>query len=319
VVGEQGFRPLCDLPYERTFVESVAPRKPFEREEARKLRRQGTPTKRIAKALEVSPSSVSYWTRDIHPTTEQQAHNVRGPKGPQDPEVVQRRAAAWRRPNRVKRQGYQEEGRPRARQRDAIHIAGCLLYWAEGAKKRNNSALRQFGHRHGPVLRALPTRVAGRPFGAHHAPPQRIHQPDNGFSIREIEDHWLHALDLPRAALRGHTLNHAPTSSSGRKRDHLPYGVCCVSVLESTRLVQHIYGAIQEYEGFEEPRWLDGPPVKSRPNRRSARTNAERGGRSRPPRPSATRSGARAAPSGRGGGSRPGRRPRSARRTEHPP
>jgi len=25
----------------------------------------------------------------------------------------------------------------------------------------------------------------------------------------------------------------------------------------STEIVQHIYGAIQEYAGFEEPRWLD--------------------------------------------------------------
>jgi hypothetical protein len=27
--------------------------------------------------------------------------------------------------------------------------------------------------------------------------------------------------------------------------------------LGSTQIVQHIYGAIQEYAGFEEPRWLD--------------------------------------------------------------
>jgi hypothetical protein len=30
-----------------------------------------------------------------------------------------------------------------------------------------------------------------------------------------------------------------------------------VRVMKSTRIVQHIYGAIQEYAGFEEPRWLD--------------------------------------------------------------
>ena len=32
-------------------------------------------------------------------------------------------------------------------------------------------------------------------------------------------------------------------------------------------LVQHIYGAIQEYGGFEEPRWLDGPARKPRTGR----------------------------------------------------
>jgi hypothetical protein len=84
----------------------------------------------------------------------------------------------------------------------------------------------------------------------------------NGLALREIESFWLDALELSRDSLRGHTLNHAPTSSSGKRPNRLPYGVCSIRVLRSTRLVQHIYGAIQEYAGFEEPRWLDGPPRK---------------------------------------------------------
>jgi hypothetical protein len=47
-----------------------------------------------------------------------------------------------------------------------------------------------------------------------------------------------------------------PTSSSGRARNKLPYGVCTLRV-HSTWMVQHIYGAIQEYGGFDEPAWLD--------------------------------------------------------------
>ena len=89
----------------------------------------------------------------------------------------------------------------------------------------------------------------------------------NGLTLREIEDHWLWALDLPRTSLRKHSLNHQPTSSSGRRRNKLPYGVCTVSVRRSTALVQHIYGAIQEYGDFEEPRWLDGPAPKPRTGR----------------------------------------------------
>jgi len=38
----------------------------------------------------------------------------------------------------------------------------------------------------------------------------------NGIPLNEIEDHWLDALRLPRSVLRGHTLNHTPTSSSGQ-------------------------------------------------------------------------------------------------------
>ena len=79
---------------------------------------------------------------------------------------------------------------------------------------------------------------------------------NNGRTIEEIERYWLEALELPRTCVRKHTLNHLPTSSSGKKRT-LPYGVCAVSVCSGTALVQHIYGAIQEYVGSDEPRWLD--------------------------------------------------------------
>jgi uncharacterized protein YjcR len=88
---------------EHMFVGTGKPRKPLEREEAQDLRRQGMPIKRIAKALGVSPSSASCWTRDIELSPEQQLRNLRGPKGPQDPEVVQRRGAQWRRRNQEKR------------------------------------------------------------------------------------------------------------------------------------------------------------------------------------------------------------------------
>jgi hypothetical protein len=78
----------------------------------------------------------------------------------------------------------------------------------------------------------------------------------NGLSIAQIEDYWLAALDLPRSCLCKHSIDFKPTSSSGLKRNKLPYGVCTVRV-HSTQIVQHIFGAIQEYGGFDEPRWLD--------------------------------------------------------------
>jgi hypothetical protein len=52
------------------------------------------------------------------------------------------------------------------------------------------------------------------------------------------------------------TLNHLPTSSSGKKMNKLPYGVCTLAVYD-TCIAQHIYGAIQEYADFDEPSWLD--------------------------------------------------------------
>jgi hypothetical protein len=79
---------------------------------------------------------------------------------------------------------------------------------------------------------------------------------NNGLSIEEIERYWLDLLKLPQSAARSHVLNHMPTSSSGRAKNRLPYGVARLTV-HQTCMVQHIYGAIQEYAGFDEPAWLD--------------------------------------------------------------
>jgi AcrR family transcriptional regulator len=274
------------------FVGTGRPRKPIEREEARELRQQGVPIKRIAKALDVSPSSVFYWTRDIELTEEQQRRNLRGPRGPHDPEWVARRAAAWRRRSQKKRLRYQREGRERAREGDPLHMAGCLLYWAEGTKSRNTVCLVNSDVN---MVRFFAEFLRGALGVKSDEMTIRLNvYTGNGLSVRDIENHWLQALELPRTVLRGHTLNHTPTSSSGAKTNRLPYGVCSLRVLKSTRLVQHIYGAIQEYAGFEEPRWLDGPPVKK------------------------ARSAAPAEPSGRGGDSRPRRTRPSGRRTARP-
>ncbi len=78
----------------------------------------------------------------------------------------------------------------------------------------------------------------------------------NGLTLREIEQFWLDALDLPRSSLRKHAINVRPTSSNRQRGKKLPHGVCDLRVKRSTRLVQHIYGAIQEYGDFEEPRWV---------------------------------------------------------------
>jgi hypothetical protein len=79
---------------------------------------------------------------------------------------------------------------------------------------------------------------------------------NNGMTIEQIEKYWLDLLELPKSSAQSHILNHTPTSSSGRARNKLPYGVARLSV-HKTEKVQHVYGAIQEYVGFGEPAWLD--------------------------------------------------------------
>ncbi len=130
-----------------------------------------------------------------------------------------------------------------------------MLYWAEGAKSRNTVKLVNSDVH---LLRFF-VRFLRACFGLS-SQDFRLHLNvylNNGLSIEEIERHWLQALELPRSCLRKHIVDFKPTSSSGQKRSKLPYGVCTLCVNRSTRIVQHIYGAIQEYAGFDRPEWLD--------------------------------------------------------------
>ena len=222
---------------------------------ARQLRRAGMPYKRIASHLNVSPGSVHLWTHDIQLTAEQKAHNLRGPRGPLNPEDVRRRARAWATRCRRRRAIYQAQGRAEAYEGDPVHLAGCMLFWAEGSKRRNsiqftNSDPRMLVFFRGFLVEALGVEPAGIHLSINV-------YTNNGMTIEEIERYWLDLLQLPPSSARGHVLNHMPTSSSGRAKNKLPYGVARLSV-HRTRMVQHVYGAIQEYVGFSEPRWLDG-------------------------------------------------------------
>jgi hypothetical protein len=155
---------------------------------------------------------------------------------------------------RMQRAQWQLEGRARAREGDLLHQAGCLLYWAEGRKDRNTVRLTNSDVH---LLRVF-RRFLACCFGIQsHDLNFRLHvYTGNGLTIPEIERHWMSALELPRSSIRKHSINPRPAATSGKK-NKLPYGVCSVEVLRSTWLAQHIFGAIQEYGGFEEPGWLD--------------------------------------------------------------
>jgi hypothetical protein len=214
-------------------------------------------------------NSAYRWTKDIELSDEQKRRNQVGPRGPQNPLHIARRADAWSRLHRERRRSYQEEGRQRARECDHLHMAGCMLYWAEGSKQRNQLT---FANSDVEMVRFFVGFLRDSMGVTTDQLRLRLNVYTNsGLPLKETERHWLRVLELPASCLRGHSLNSYPTSSSGKKRKKLPCGVCSLTVARSTHLIQHIYGAIQEYAGFEEPRWLDGPPRKSQDGRRRKR------------------------------------------------
>jgi transcriptional regulator with XRE-family HTH domain len=113
--------------------------KTVERRQARLLRRRdGCSVKEIARLVGASPSTVSLWVRDIELTAEQ--HEALRQRNP----VYNVQLNGWKAnidKGRARRLGYQQAGRRRVAHPSGLYVAGCMLYWAEGDKKRNSVRL----------------------------------------------------------------------------------------------------------------------------------------------------------------------------------
>jgi AraC-like DNA-binding protein len=221
-----------------------------ERERARRLRREdGLPIKVIAAQIGVSSSSVSRWVADVELTPAQEA-------ALRDANPIynrQRSGTARSSANaRLRRVEAQQHGRALAHRGDRLHEIGCMLYWAEGAKNRN-----QLGFTNAdPEMADLFVHFLRRCYGV---PPERIAVTvnvhlGNGPTLEEIESWWLTRLGLPRSSLRRSVVNR-PSRASQRKRRTLTYGTVRVAV-SSTFIVQSIFGAIQAYAGLRRSEWL---------------------------------------------------------------
>jgi hypothetical protein len=205
--------------------------------------------KEIAQVVGCALSSVSYWTRDIE-LTRQQRRNLLSRNPAVNGQIVARSNTNRA---RAKRREFQLHGRLLARRNHLRHIAGCMLYWAEGGKSRNSvqftnsdpDLVRYFVGflRTSYNLRDESFRVDCNLFADHL---ERQH---------EIEQFWLDTLALPHSCLRKSTVNVYSKHSQKKRQNKLPYGTVRVCV-HSTAIVQSIYGSIQEYGGFERPEWL---------------------------------------------------------------
>jgi transposase-like protein len=219
------------------------------REQARSLRHQGYSIKQICQQLGVAKSSVSLWVRDI-PLTEAQLADLKQRHPIFHGQYAGSQAIAAK--HRALREQYQQEGRIKAREGDLLHQAGCMLYWGEGAKARNMLTLcnsdpdmirfymRFVRHTFTPDLEKFAVHISCY-LG-------------NGFSQDQVEQYWLELLELPATCLGKTSVNSQPISSQQKGRKLL-YGVCTVRI-SSTRMVQHVLGAIQEYIGIDKPEWL---------------------------------------------------------------
>jgi hypothetical protein len=112
--------------------------KTAEREWARELRRhRALSVKEIASVVGVARSSVSVWVRDV-PLTPEQLESLRQ----RNPAYNRQLRGATRNAERgrERRRGYQERGKELARDGSPLHVAGAMLYWAEGDKTDRHTA-----------------------------------------------------------------------------------------------------------------------------------------------------------------------------------
>jgi hypothetical protein len=221
-----------------------------ERAEARRLRRLGWSVREIERSLDVSRSSVSLWVRDIPLTDDQVAELAR--RSATFPGQLAG-AAANAALGRSRRRGYQAEGRTRTGAGDRLHLAGCMLFWGEADKHRNSVRI---ANSDPDLLRVFVTFLRR----CYDADVSRIGISCNLFADhvarqREIEAFWLRTLGLPSSCLRKSIVNVYSKYSQKKRRNKLRYGTCKVSY-NDTAVVQSIYGAIQEYAGFDRPEWL---------------------------------------------------------------
>jgi len=220
--------------------------KTAERLEARRLRQEdGLSMKEIARVVGVSLSSVSLWVRDIELDTVKNA-SMRS-------RAARRRGEAPAARARAARRDAQRRGRKQADQGDPLHLAGCMLYWAEGSRERNAVIFTNSD----PEMVRLFVCFLRECFAV----------PDDKFRItcnlfadhlerqHAIEEFWLDVTALPRTRLNSSIVNVYSKHSKKKRRNKLPYGTCRVVVCD-TQVAHSIYCAIQEYAGFDRPEWL---------------------------------------------------------------
>jgi hypothetical protein len=224
-----------------SFIIKGSRMKTQEKEQCRKLRRQGFSLNDIVKKVGVAKSSVSVWVRDINLTNEQK-------------EKLQLRDKAYTNHSenfRNKRREYQKEGRKKAQNSDPLYAFGCALFWGEGNKCKNYVRITNSDE----TLLSFFVKFLKKYFDVSFEDFSISVQyyEDNGLTLKEINQYWCNILNLPRGCVKKATLKSKYYSNA--KVRH-PYGICSVSI-GNTEIAMQIFGSIKEYIGDKsDERWL---------------------------------------------------------------
>ena len=208
----------------------------------------------ISKKLGVAKSSVSLWVRDIVLTQEQR--EVLNNKNPAFNKSYDGAKAMMKKARKIRAQ-YQKEGRDLVhsldRSKKELLIAGSMLFWAEGSKSKNSITFSNSD----PYMMLFFVKFLKEVFNiTEDKMSLYLNCYTDFYSLEEIEKYWLNLLSFSKSNCRKHTVNYYSSYSKKKRKGKLKYGTCRIQI-GNTRIVQQIYGAIQEIASFrEDGQWL---------------------------------------------------------------
>lgn len=216
------------------------------RTKARQLRQEGKSISDIANELNISRGSVSSWCRDIKLTEHQKQalHEKRKHWSAQNKGAQVNRQQA-----RQQREFYQQRGREKAKEKNPLHMMGCMLYWAEGGKQKN---ILHFVNSDIYMMKLFMSFLREELFVPIEVIGLQLHCHTSDINEQNrMKAFWSQTLDLPMNCF--HKVQVKKGSDSRKNR--LENGICAIRI-SRTEYVMHLFGAIQEYGRFDNPDWL---------------------------------------------------------------
>lgn len=219
--------------------------------QAIELRKQGKSINEIVQLVQAAKGSVSQWVRHIQLTDEQKdilnARNYMCQAMKDSPENNKREA-------KLKREQYQQQGREMARKLDPLFIAGCMLYWAEGSKTRTHVGLINSDIGMIKLFMKFLTQcfnVSPDTFrvSCHYYVYDDI-------TSEKVEAYWKSNLNLPESCFNKTTANKVYRKAKTKRAERTKYGTCRV-IVHNVKIIQMIYGAIQEFSQHDNPEWVE--------------------------------------------------------------
>lgn len=202
-------------------------------------RSAGGPIPKIAQLMGRSKSTISVWVKGVVISSSglrrlkvnRGVHAIRGSL------VNAAKCSATR-------DVYREAGREVARQGVAHHMAACALYWAEGSKKRCRMEICNTDPKMLSFFCDFLRKYFPEDLTKMHATVV-YHPAGMGKSEADLIDYWSEALGVAVHKVKA-VPNMDKRVGTGKKKNRHEWGKCVVT-LDSTAVVQHIYGAIEIY------------------------------------------------------------------------